>query len=577
MIYTIRLYANTGFDSINRPLNEDVLTNSGSYKDTNTNFYLVQDNGLSTVRISMPFSEAETYDYIKIGNAFYYIAGVNMLNDNLAEFSLVIDAPLTLSSRGEGNFTATATRITPATADEENTLAENFQPSHPQIGNTKQRHYPNNTDELATPNTFTGVSVQLTSANNTAKAYYEATTSGEAGDAVVYVPQIEQITSGQETTISVNPGESTETRTAYKLPGEALYRNITDANDTTKQAFQALQSLGISGAIIEHYAVNQGWVTDTNRAEGSNKQYTLQGKWMSVIIPDDDPTYTDSSTTYSPQYKKTKHLYKTYLLVSESSGDAKNYPYFLIRDEKDGSCTFIAFSDPSGNGKPFMRPKWYNHAYTTGTEQAVAGSAWYHPQMVLEGNAGQSVRNFQMAMKAENLELRQAQAKRNAVMSEINTGISAISNPLNLITGTANNAINAVNTEENIAQEAKNERASFVVNSAAYTPEIKTASGDSMANATGNNFSIIEYNITAEDAKNLDIYFNKFGFAEPLLNISQADISSRGKRFCYLEATNVHYNGNAPRWLRTLAASQMRDGVRIWKTRPDGDYTTANV
>jgi hypothetical protein len=134
-------------------------------------------------------------------------------------------------------------------------------------------------------------------------------------------------------------------------------------------------------------------------------------------------------------------------------------------------------------------------------------------------------------------------------------------------------------TEEHIARQ--NEKAEYQdkINDIAtatnianniFVPTFKSADGDSLSLLYPNNFRILAANLSAVDARILDQYLTKFGYAVPGEQITRSDLY-RGKYFCYIQAGEIMFGdaGGIPKYIRNGAIEQLIGGVRIWHRKPD--------
>lgn len=570
MEYKLRLFYNTGFDTINVPYSASVLESSADAIIDGTTNYLVQNTDFTSLRIATTFEQIKGVDYLQVGSdSFYQVTGISMISPACAELSLQQDYLLSLSGKLDG-FSATAQRITPVNKDDYNFLSEPFNPTESlNVVTTTTVGGSNEQYEIV------GSTVDLYNITNTAEAF-----NTDEGETVLYVPQLPTATESTRIT-EADSGRS------YRLPNETLY-GMVDAN--IKKALISVQSLGISDSIMDRYSLPKEWAEVDYRASGVApaliENITSKTGEINIGIPD------YGSENYYPKNAKANILYAQYLVIAEASGDNNTFPWDLIKNP-DKSVTFKKFADPSPNGKPYIRPKLYQNSETNGVEQAVAGASWYHPQMVLTGAVGSAIRNYNDVRASTDVERLQSQYMANqnmalartassgilgaiksglsldilgGVSTAINTGLDATQNEIDRNNRRANDldALNDRTTATNIANNV-------------YTPTIKTAQGDSLQNLTGNSFKIRGINLTKKDMQLFDKYLTKYGYAVPNEVITLSDLS-RGREFCYLQASEISFTGTgAPRYMRLGLIEQLIRGVRIWRVKPNTEvYTNGN-
>lgn len=572
MNYTVEIFYNTGFDTVNIPATPAVLRAAAGSIQTAEAVRLVQDRQLASVRINKSWENIKDADYIRIGATYYAVVGCQMISDLCAELILSPDYITTaggVSGSELADLTATATRITPKSPDDWNTLAEPVGPSQPLERHNEQTAWPTLN---RTQHTYIGATVDLDSGTlqTLAQAFEDAD-----GNVVGYFPTVPQI--NKTTTFYAQPdSDETDPVQGWSLPGEALYK--LNANP---EALKIVQSLGITDSIVDRYLIPQDYIFFQQlepEAGGVQQVRSIQGRSQKLTVP---LTYWGN---YVPKYGKTKFLNRSFYVISRVTGDVKVFPWIVYRNPTSGEFELFLWTDPNPKGCPYIRPVWNNGAKTQGVQDTVRGATWYNPQRVFEGAAGGAVTTYNIVRdmhdnareyKEQSNQHLLATAER-ATTGATSTVLSGLAGSVGAITSAESLGFDLAKME--LQQKANTARAIDKANDLAtannisrsvFVPTIQQAQGDASQISIGNNFCIVSEFLSDTDAQILDDYYNRFGYAVPAELITVSDLS-RGKNFTYIEAGDINL-GNAFSLGTTEKRgiiSQLMNGVRIWKTKP---------
>lgn len=572
MNYTVEIFYNTGFDTVNIPATPAVLRAAAGSIQTAEAVRLVQDRQLASVRINKSWENIKDADYIRIGATYYAVVGCQMISDLCAELIISPDYITTaggVSGSELADLTATATRITPTSPDDWNTLAEPVGPSQPLERHNEQTAWPTLN---RTQNTYIGATVDLDSGTlqTLAQAFEDAD-----GNVVGYFPTVPQI--NKTTTFYAQPdSDGTDPVQGWSLPGEALYK--LNANP---EALKIVQSLGITDSIVDRYLIPQDYIHAQQlepEAGGLQQVTSIQGRSLRLTVP---LTFWGN---YVPKYGKTKFLNRSFYVISRVTGDVKVFPWIVYRNPTSGEFELFLWTDPNPKGCPYIRPVWNNGAKTQGVQDTVRGATWYNPQRVFEGAAGGAVTTYNIVRdmhdnareyKEQSNQHLLATAER-ATTGATSTVLSGLAGSVGAITSAESLGFDLAKME--LQQKANTARAIDKANDLAtannisrsvFVPTIQQAQGDASQISIGNNFCIVSEFLSDTDAQILDDYYNRFGYAVPAELITVSDLS-RGKNFTYIEAGDINL-GNAFSLGTTEKRgiiSQLMNGVRIWKTKP---------
>ena len=87
--YDVRVWSNTGFNSINIPDSPSLLDSlpSATYPALD----LLQNRFLTSIRIRATFDQVKNADFCKLGDFYYFVDGVTMTSGDVAVLGLIPD------------------------------------------------------------------------------------------------------------------------------------------------------------------------------------------------------------------------------------------------------------------------------------------------------------------------------------------------------------------------------------------------------------------------------------------------------------------------------------------------------
>ena len=272
MIASVKAYYNTGLTVGNCLDDIAKLDNLGFSSRTFDSIAIKQDRGRIDIRINTNYNNIKDADYVKINDIGYWVTGINMLNDNVAQVGLQQDFVTTVGIDNLDIISGWCTRrcVTDDTLYK-NTLDEPFAPTNPLTID-----FGGEISGLGESDGFTYVivsSIDLTNLPSTAKAYLDA-----ANDKVL-VPDLAVVPNSNTNTQYTSAISGTDK--TCRLPATQAY---VGNSDPILKALSSVRSLGVESCIVACYLAPAKWIgvngsggaiTDMNDFNGDvNSQLT---------------------------------------------------------------------------------------------------------------------------------------------------------------------------------------------------------------------------------------------------------------------------------------------------------------
>lgn len=611
-LYITKLYYNTGFDAENIPDSPDLLTHYES--KTLDSVYLWQSRGLSVINVKASYDDVKNADYCQVGDAYYTVEGITMLNDITASIALARDAITTAGGISKLGIIYGNCRRSHVASDTPfgNTLPEPFTPSNPLVTRHDATvHQPESGYKQIAIST---VNLEQTSSLTAwvAKAYEE---DAEAGSVVW--PKMPSMGYTQGTTLRFpsDPGEAYDYK--YLMPG--MYAWDLDA-ETVRTGIEDVRSIGIDSAIVNMYVIPEEDLTVITSGGSEHPNY----------LPSLTGTQTTIQLTMPYAYaavanRKAVDLYNTYLIMSTASGNSLEFSAEDLYDGASSSPTLQTKSDPSPAGTVYCQPSSYRGKPTLKLQQAVPSSPWYNASYVYGAPSGSLIAKGQATLARNDLKyesISQTEAARlnyeynrhqglvNAIGSAFNATVSASGGlptlnvaGVNDITDRKGNykgttidmsALSSAASSpmqgylqgklrdlaQSVASRNYNRRDSDIVMDAALdvglqAPTYAFPVSVGNANYFGHSFLVIHTTLSDGDLQRFDRYLTAYGYAQdkPLV---ASDLDNR-VGFNYVQATGCQITVHgAPMELISDIIAQFAAGVRIWHVPVSPTYYTSN-
>ena len=668
LTYTLTVYMNSGFNSIDRPLTPSVLENAtkNTYADV---YYLREDIDKPTIVVNDNYNALVDADYVKLvsndvtkPNTFYYaVTAVHALSGNSVSLTLDLDALLTMG--GVSNLSPSGYQVRGHISRAEdvlfgNTLAEDFVPAQPL--KTSPYYYVNGNDAQDLPTTNRDFQIVLSnidlvklgdnvgSSGNTAIDIIAGIDGN--GSEVMYVPKILSNNPDDSTEFVLNglrssEGSITGEKHSLKMPSVKAYvlnPRVFDPNNPTK-VFKGIQVLHSCGQLqlIGSYTLPKEWLVDddydpslapdhtwvTNENEVKQLVGALKGEDISNLPYE----YTPGSG-YTIKNKKVYMMFRNYTLLNVASGSMVITPIAEMKYVRNGvtmSYPIVKlWSDVTSMGKPYAK-------FITDLDKnapfanIVSGSNWVNNGIILDGASGSLLNNVNNAFAQQEIQKSASQQRLNygvtkgmisagydilaatqkgqalsdfgasaSALANINSGASAMS-AAGAIGGRVANALwvqqdinkaslemlgygqerayydNAF-AEQRFENQAARNRVQNAIANQVVAPTSIYMPDPSLAMYGLNKFICYETMLSDDDVRELDYYFQRFGYNMH----KKLDSTSFDKRdyYTYVQAydINIKSSGSFGLRVRQKGIAQLASGQRFWKVLPDPSYYESN-
>lgn len=451
--YAVRLYQNSGFNSINIP-DSPTLLNTVTYVDVDS-ISVLQQRFLSEIIVRANWNQVENCDYCRIGDFYYMVTNVQMMSTESARLSLLPDfitssggvkdpsftildgitdrATVKKSDDTWGAYTEEDPLLTPNNALQLVTEWENV-PEHDAFGerlgikgdpvfiestidfadqvlNEAGKEYKDESGGTCTvPSTYTNRNRTEYSISGSEEEWSNGTSLYNRDDTTALTPD----------------GEGTS-------DFKRCYSNV----EVIKEGMAQVRALGIEGGIINQWTVPKSMigaieVSDTKRYPDG---YTATSGSTSISATDTVYTKVTGATgTITPGtdlaagYASPKNLRVLYgsnnkygiMTTAGNSMEAK--PEELMSSESTPTIDFGA--DPRPAGKPYYRFHSLN-GDTDFWRNCIAGSQWANVPFVYQGASGTALNrlNYENQRYIENTANMYAGSKRQQQAVETNQAL----------------------------------------------------------------------------------------------------------------------------------------------------------
>lgn len=582
MVATIRCYYNTGLTPSNCLDSSSLLDSLGfEYKDF-PNIAIKQDRGIIDIRINTTYDNIKDADYCKINNNCYWITGIVMINDNVAEVVLQQDCLTTIGIYPLFKLNVISgwcTRRHVLNDDEFiNILDEPFTPTNELVidpgtvisGSDDTGYY---SIVLST--------VDLLNITDTAKAYFD-----KDNDKIL-VPELPNVQGTNTTYISnlVTPAKSANI---------ALSNAFNAENTNVQSGMKAVRQLGIESCIGAAYMLPKAWaeITDNN---GLITSITDKSRFETSAIK---TTWKNPSTGL--KYKNNKVFsgqFQKIIVFSLASGDSCENRVEDIINNDTKQIIWVTYADTRYSGRPGCKPRWFKDHENTALMQSIHGANWQQTPFIYNYSSGAGFTLSEYYTKRMGQFIQAGNNLTSGILNIASSWGSAALNPMsnfgnktvsirgdNLaqiqaakaenisantsgLLGIAGSALNYINTIG--PTQINRQLLNIGTNASILSNDIKFPQVPNMADYVGNAFYDLRYRLSDNDMTRFDNFLTAYGYAvdEPL----KAECFAGREHFNFLQARDVSLKiANAPQYLIDGMAKQIEAGVRIWHKAPSG-------
>lgn len=561
---------NTGFNKMNRPSRPEMV--EMYVADA---IWVLQDKILPKIRVEQTFEEVQGWDYVRINSTYYFVTDVKMLNLNVAEIYLELDA---LSTIGVANIDVISGWCVRRHVNDDtpfsNTLPENFTPSEQLVEDI-------DTFSLDDQGGYTIVTattdLDYDNIQNIAKTFTDLDTQSS-----VTVPIIEKIV--DETTFELYLTKEDGTHYIKKIPNLSAFIFKIDSGIVTRVAecVRILRSLGLSEVITGCYFV----------------------PYCSVDVDDENPTRITRIYQYGDIQKNFLNLpykwtdvknnkvyagqYNVYSLHSQTSGDMQEFLANDLYASGEDYPKITVIVDPSPNGKMYARPLYYRGVEVSGQNffiNSVTSLPWENTPLTFTGAEGTALTTYEYGWNKRNMS---SKLMKDMVDSGLNTANSLlqpflINQPTQVLSATANavgtTIQEGVNSVYNIAKyntDSNYNLNQLNINNNLQPPQTFFPISESLQNYLGYSFTLIRTRLSDNDTQRYDKYLTMYGYRvnEPMTN----ECFTGRKYFNYVgcEDLNISVPDTIPIYIREMAVADLENGVRLWHVKPNKQYFNDN-
>lgn len=602
------LYYDTKFDAANIPDGPELITSQ--FHNSFNGIYLKQDREIIGLKIEANWGQVKNADYCVItpeggSKQFYFITDIDMVNDNVAQLSLIEDTITSVG--GVKNLTfidGWCTRLSVG-SDEifENVLEENFTPAKPLeivdithigpvVGSTE-------TDSKLICTTCDILGFEL-------KADTYTSDGGE-----VTVPRMPAVADSTEFTIN-----NSEDEQMFKnvIAGVNTYNY---SNQDVKDGVRFARSLGIESIITSCYTIPIYYLNQLPAGKLNS---------ISSRIHVTDAIILSDLFDYTPKNKKVYNNFVNIVIKSIGAQNEANYKPWQICTNA-GAMFFIDYADLSPNGKPYCRPGLYlgksyvdskDHFFDTG----ISGYTWENVPITFTALTDYEKMNANIKLNAA--ELQNTIAGSELGIATWNNRFGAFNDLLGMTRGAAGGVIgsmaigklgagygtasqygasfgqassgmtNFVNSlasyttrEErsaNIYRQGQmadillsKERMQYEYKSNIIVPTTMFPESSAVSAYVGNGFYVYMTRPTTQDLQREDEYYTRFGYSVSE-ELTKEKLFTR-QNFNFVQANSVYVDdSNEEVTIRRRKAIQdvFSSGVRIWHVRPSHENLLNN-
>lgn len=573
---TTILYYNTGFSPENIPDSPSLL--NSCEKTTLAVHFDLQDLFLTTIDLNVQWDNVKDADYLKFGEAYYFILGIKMINVNNARLYLQLDALTTMGGPSALSYNGGIVEQCHQNTD---VLGDNI--IEPTIG----------CSEILTATSFStdinirgaqivGSTLDLTATNSISQ------TTG-IGEATAYQTDIG--TTGNPDIYTVVVPKSLPPAQPTALGLGAVVNDYTSGfgyydynNQTVKDNIQYLRELGIEGALLYSYTIPSGGYTETNGHIDSIDILNLTGTIAASL-----PT---TSTTISNN--KTKITYTKIVAQNVLSGDSHTFEPMDVLNPNTGTFDFNIYSDFQYGGRMYMYPVAYKGQFLSGHSRlalsvkslpwkefpiafnTMSGSLWAQNQYAFDrGDVQRFYANPQKAVTRAGesiLSNAYGAVRELRKMGQLDT-ISFYNNiggekPKYLTLDAWEKAMPAAGNMSAKAYDYAKVDAAYGQKQV-IAPDLSCSPAFGLQNSIADPFHVWILRPTDNDLSKIDLYYTQYGYPQGGKIFNKSMLSGRSK-FNYIRMSSVEITRGSGFGIaiRREAERQLVAGVRIWHVLP---------
>lgn len=634
----VKGYYNTGFNFNNVPDSPALLETVLNVK-TFDSVYVKQDRDIVNLKLATTYNDIKDIDYLSISTSdetiYYFVLGINMVNDNVANLTLLEDVLTTEGGAANLSYIdgwCTRRCVTDDTLFS-NVTVEDFSPQEPlliepcSIGPGDSKYEQDfitviastidlESEDLYTANVFVG--------------------NSESGDYSVTVPNLPALTKTTSYKMKfrvdkyldgVFPNVGLYILGSASTNGTPIYNN----DGRIEKAIRTLRSLGLESVIVASYKIPTRYI-DSIRTTDSDTGIMSHGFIYEIIaeslilpvISSESGVVKEFTYNYDGYTVKNNKVYSNYnsiTVFNRASGDSETYQlYDIYHDSDNTSIDFYLISDFSPNGCPILRPQYFRGAQAsdkTILDNSVSGGQWLNTPIAFSEASGSAINAANFSLIKQQGEADWEKATMNyrtpqyymnyaaqsigSITGAVGLSSSPVSGPLNMgkpgsqwdlsrtnvspnVAGMFSAAANVASLDnsfrsdelaiESLARQAMTEKLQFQLSQNVVAPDIKFANMSNIQIYWGNLFGAYLTRLSRIDLERFDTYLTRYGYkvSEKLTN----DCFTGRENFNFVEAINVSIGKNVSLRKKKSIERIFSSGVRVWHKLPTPDLLNDN-
>ena len=579
MIASVKAYYNTGLTVGNSLDYIGKLDSLGFSSRTFDSIAIKQDRGKISIRLNTSWDNVKDADYAKINNIGYWITGINMLNDNVAELILQQDFITTVGIDNIEVISGWCTRkhVTNDTIYT-NTLDEPFSPSSPLKVEFGKELKGASVGDVGYIYVILS-SIDLDTISNVADDYLD-----QANDKVL-VPKLSVVPDTNANTQYTS--HISLTAKTCKLPATQAYSG---GDATIAAALSKVRSLGVESCIVACYMIPLSWASQS-----------LSGGKITALTDESSDITSDFVVFPSQQSYKNNKVYSgqfqrivCYSLASGESSDNR------VEDiQLNGVIVWHTAADPRYNGNPVCMPRYYHSVDNDKLISCINGATWQNIPITYQGASGYGFLQNNLKTQTDKLEAQKLYGLMGGLSGMLmgapnmgnfqgsggyqynNSGYSDLgaftrdnsmmgfngvdANPLSM-SGKFLGGIAAMGyNNANIMFQKQTLFNGY--NQAMMGVDVQFPRVPSFQDYIGNKFYEMRYMLSDNDMVRFDNFLTQFGYAVD--EVLDTSCFTGRTHFNYVQGRDVALKkSGVPQYLLEGMSRIIETGVRIWHTAP---------
>lgn len=572
-MFNITLYNNTNFDPVNTPDSLATLTAAATSTTELPAVEILQNYCISQVSVRATYDQVKNGDYCKVGDFFYFIAGMKMTSPDVAVLSLIPDF-LTSALNGHTIEAIEGTTIRRRVSASEDIIGAFSSddplcaPQQPLVLDMGPRLF----DGGHGTSTVVESLIDLADLETRATSENPESLPGRT----FYDPQDKN----KYVTVPYNQGLQTET--TFKAGTLTLPSTKTQLYMSGKvlNGMSFARTLGIEGGIVSQTNIPPEMVN-----------FVVDGKGL---ISSASGQVKEESSGLNIAYATVKNkrvLYGSYNKygILTMAGNKTEFNVEDITNTLEGAPTVTLRTDPRPNGKPYFRFTSFKGDKTAAGFQlnAVGGMEQAAAPLKFTEKSGSllDTYNYNSSMKSSQIN-RQAEVNSQvigAVQSAANiattagnpeallSGGDASAQMINSVAGIASSINNAQNSYNQYHIAREKEMMNYGFSQAVVVPQLSYPLNASLLRDTqGNGCFVYRYRYSDQDVKRIDKLLTMYGYADQR-TFSMSMLYNHSD-FDYVQLSGVSVGGDLPMQWRNGIVAQLNTGVRFQHTKPSTRY-----